>query len=211
MLHGNLEQLAMLACCSSPYVVKRALDALLNEIFLSISESSTTRYRNILKAEEVLRASFLEFMGVDHLKAKCQRMTSYAWLITLVLLKCSKVEFVEITPKIKELDKILDTLQKDKENVERNTFRYGIYLARESIRRIVQSSGKKDLRESLNRLIKKCENFLNGKLQKDQVMNLGKALNEGVSWLDLHVSLVFLQDLPKVSFEGLLNQLNELI
>jgi hypothetical protein len=199
MLHGNLEQLAMLACCSSPHVVKRALDALLNEIFLSISESSTIRYRNILRAEEILRASFLEFMEVDHLKAKCQRMTTYAWLITLVLLKCSKEEFVEITPKIKELDKILDTLQKDEQNFERNTFLYGIYLARESIRRIIQSYGKIDLRESLNRLIKKCEHFLNGKLEKTQVTNLGKALNEGVSWLDLHVSLVFLQDLPKVS------------
>ncbi len=199
-LDGNLEQLAMLACCSSPLVVKKALDALLNETFLSISDSSTTRYRNILKAEEILRASFSEFLEVDHLNAKCQRMTTYAWLIILVFLKCSKEECIEIKPDIKEFDKTLDILLKDKQNAERNSFRYGIYLAREGIKLIIQSCGKKDLRESLNRLTKKCENFLNGKLEKNEVVKLGKALNDGESWLDLHVCLVFLQDLPKVGY-----------
>jgi hypothetical protein len=29
-------------------------------------------------------------------------------------------------------------------------------------------------------------------------MKLGKAISDGGNWLDLHVCLVFLQDLPKV-------------
>ena len=203
ILNGNLDQLALLACCSSPHVVKRALDALLNEIFLGISDPSRIRCRNILNAEKILRKSFLDFLKVDHLKAKCQRMTTYAWLITFVLLRCSKKELAEITQELKKFDKTLDDLLK--ENSERNTFRYGIYLAREGIKLIIQSCGKKDLRESLNRLTKKCENFLNGKLEKNEVVKLGKAISDGESWLDLHVCLVFLQDLPKVGYRGALS------
>ena len=194
ILNGNLDQLALLACCSSPHVVKRALDALLNEIFLSISDPSRIRCRNILNAEKILRESFLDFLKVDHLKAKCQRMTTYAWLITFVLLKCSKEELAEITLELKKIDKTLDALLK--ENSEQNTFRYGIYLAREGIKRI--ACGRKDANESLHRNMKKCENFLNGKMEKDEVVKLGKALNDGGSWLDLHLCLIFLQDLPKV-------------
>jgi hypothetical protein len=195
ILDGYLDQLAMLACCTSPHVVKRALDALLNEIFISISDSTRIRCRNILKAEEILRASFPESMKVDHFTAKSHRMTTYAWLITLVLLKHSKEECIEILPKLREFDKTLDTLQGDKEHSGRNTFRYGVYLARESIKRI---SGRKDTRESLYSSMKKCENLLNSKLEKNEVMKLGKAISDGGNWLDLHVCLVFLQDLPKV-------------
>ncbi len=201
ILDGSLDKLALLACCSSPRVVKRALDALLDEIFLSISrefaDSSRIRCHNILEAEEVLRQSFPKFMKVDHFKARTQRMTSYAWLITLALLKCSKDEYIEIQPKIKEFDKFLDDLQNDKEYNGRDTFRYGIYLARESIKRM-QSCGKKDSRESLHRNIERCQNFLNSKLGKEEVMRLGKTINEEGRWLDLHVCIVFLQDLPKV-------------
>ena len=194
ILAGNLDQLALLACCSSPHVVRRALDALLNEIFLSISNPSRIRCRNMLNAEKILRESFLDFLKVDHLKAKCQRMTTYGWLITFILLKCRKEELAEITPEIKKIDKSLDALLK--ENSERNTFRYGMYLAREGIKRI--SCGRKDANESLHRNIKKCENFLNSKMEKDEVAKLGKALNDADNWLDLHLCLVFLQDLPKV-------------
>ncbi|CAB4045804.1 Hypothetical predicted protein, partial [Paramuricea clavata] len=197
ILDGYLDQLAMLACCTSPHVVKRALDALLNEIFISISNSTRIRCRNILKAEEILRASFLESMKLDHFTAKSHRMTTYAWLITLVLLKHSKEEYIEILPKLREFDKTLETLQSDKDEKlfgGRNTFRYGVYLARESIKRI---SRKKDTRESLYSSIKKCENFLNSKLEKNEVMKLGKAISDGGNWLDLHVCLAFLQDLPK--------------
>jgi hypothetical protein len=204
ILDGNLDQLAMLTCCSSPHVVKRALDALLNEMFLGISDSTRIRCRNILQAEKILRASFLQYMKVDHFKAKSHRMTTYAWLITLVLLKCSKQDFIEIQPEMREFDKILEALQNDKEHCGRNTFRYGTYLARESIKRIVQSCGKKDSRESLCQLIKKCENFLNSRLEKDEVMKLGRAVSDGGSWLDLHVCLVFLQDLPKVGLRKVL-------
>ena len=196
ILNGNLDQLALLACCSSPHVVKRALDALLNEIFLSISDPSRIRCRNILNTEKILRESFLGFLKVDYLKAKCQRMTTYAWLITFVLLKCSEEELAEITPELKKIDKTLDVLLK--ENSERNTFRYGIHLAREGIKRI--ACGRKDENGSLHCNIKKCENFLNGKIEKDEVVKLGKALHDGGSWLDLHLCLVFLQDLPKVNY-----------
>ena len=196
ILDGNLEQLAMLACCSSPHVVKRALDAILNEIFLSISNISRIRCRNILKAEEILRASLLEYIKDDCLKAKSHRMTTYAWLITLVLLKFKKDEFIEIQPKIKEFDRRLDALQK--EHSTRDNFRYGILLARESIKRTVQSCGKKDSKASLHSSMKKCENLLNSKLENDEVMKLGKAISDGGSWLDIHVCLVFLQDLHKV-------------
>jgi hypothetical protein len=196
VLGGNLEHLAMLACCSSPHVVKRALDALINEIFLSISNSSRIRCHNLLKAEKILRESFVNIMTVDNMKAKCHRMTTYSWIITLVLVKCSKEECIGILPKIKEFESnTLDALQNDGEYSGRNTFRYGIYLARESIKRI---SGRKDSSESLHRSMKKCENLLNSKLEKDEVMKLGKAIHNGGSWMDLHVCLVFLQDLPKV-------------
>jgi hypothetical protein len=198
IMDGKLDHLAMLACCSSPHVIKRALDALLNEIFLSIADYSRIRCFNILKAENIFRASFLKFVKVDHFKAKSHRMTTYAWLITLVLLKCSKEECIEIQPKIKEFDKTLDALQCDTEHSSRNTFRCGIYLARESIKRIIQPCGKKMSKESLHSNLKKCENFLNSKLEKNEVMKLGRAINDGGSWLDLHVCLVFLQDLPKV-------------
>ena len=197
ILDGNLDQLALLACCSSPHVVKRALDALLNEIFLSISDPSRIRCRNMLNAEKILRESFLDFLKVDHSKAKCHRMTTYGWLITFILLKCRKEELAEIkkiTPEIKKIDKSLDALLK--ENSERNTFRYGMYLAREGIKRI--TCGRKDANESLHRNIKKCESFLNSKMEKDEVAELGKVLNDADSWLDLHLCLVFLQDLPKV-------------
>ena len=200
VLNGNLYQIALLVCCNSPHVVKRALDALLNEIFLSISDFWRIRCYNYLQAEKVLRGSFSKFLELDHLEAKCQRMTTYAWLITLVLLKCSKEEFSEISPEIKVFDKTLDGLQKDKENSERNTFRYGIYLARESIKRIVhgQSCRRKDSGDSLIRNIQRCENFLDSNLEEKELVKLGKALSDGGSWQDLHVCLVFLQDLPKV-------------
>ncbi len=200
ILDGKLDQLAMLACCNSPHIVKRALDALLNEIFLSISDTSPNRVRNILEAEEILRKSFPVFMKVDHFKAKTQRMTTYAWTITLILIKCTKEECNQIRSKINEFDKTLGDLQDDKEHSGRNTFRYGLYLARESIKRIVQSCGKKDLTESLHRLIRKCEHFLNSKMEQEEFVNLGKAFSDASSWQDLHVSLNFLQDLPKVCF-----------
>jgi hypothetical protein len=202
IMDGKLDHLAMLACCSSPHVVKKALDALLNEIFLCISDYSRIRCLNILKAENIVRASFLKFVKVDHLKAKSHRMTTYAWLITLVFFKCSKKELIEIQPKLKEFDQTLDALQSNKEHSTRNTFRCGIYLARESIKRIVQSCGKKSSRESLHSNLKKCENFLNSKLEKDEVMKLGRAINEEGSWLDLPVCLVFLQDLPKAGLRN---------
>ncbi|CAB4001715.1 Hypothetical predicted protein, partial [Paramuricea clavata] len=122
ILDGNLDQLAMLACCSSPHVVKRALDALLNEMFLSISDSTRIRCGNILQAEKILRASFQQYMKVDHFKAKSHRMTTYAWLITLVLLKCSKQDFIEIQPEMREFDRILDALQNDRNTADEILF-----------------------------------------------------------------------------------------
>ncbi|XP_028411554.1 uncharacterized protein LOC114534200 [Dendronephthya gigantea] len=197
VLNGQLDQLAMLACCNSPRVVKRALDVLLNEIFLSISDSSETRCHNILEAEEILRSSFFEFLKVDRFKPKCHRMTTYAWLITLFLLKCDEKEFTKIQSKIKEFDRELSTLLNSKDNKDRNLFRYGLYLARESIERIIQSCKKPDRKESLILNIKKCKYFLNGELDKDEVMKLGRELSDANSWLDIHVCLVFMQDLPK--------------
>ncbi len=200
VLDGKLDSLARLACCKSPHVVKRALDALLNEIFLSISDFSRKRCYNILQAEKIIRQSFLRFVKADHFKAKSHRMTTYAWLITLALLDCNRQDLNKIQPKIKEFDRTLEALQNDKEHSElRNTFRYGIHVARESIKRIVQSCGKKSVQESLIQRIRKCENFLNSKLEKNEVVKLGKALSNGGNWLDLHICLVFLQDLPKVS------------
>ena len=198
ILNGKLDQIALLACCNSQHVVKRALDALLNEIFLSISDFGRIRCHNFLQAEKILRESLSKFLELDHLEAKCQRMTTYAWLITLILLKCSTEEFSEIAPELKILDKTLDGLQKDKENSERNNFRYGIYLARESIKRIVQSCRRKDSSDSLIRNIKRCANFLDSNLEEKELVKLGKALGDGGSWQDLHICLVFLQDLPKV-------------
>lgn len=198
ILGGKLDQLALLASCNSPHVVKRALDALLNEIFLSISHFPRIRCHNILAAEEILRESFLKFFQFDHLKAKCQRMTTYAWLITLVLLKCNTEDFIKIAPEIRRFDRTLNDLQNDRDNSTRNTFRYGIYLARETLKRIVQSCQGKSSRESLIRNVNKCAHILNSKLGKSEVMKLGKELSSGVSWLDIHVCLVFLQDLPKV-------------
>ena len=196
ILNGNLEQLALLACCKSSHVVKRALDALLNEIFQSISDFSRIRCRNALQAEKIIRESFHKLLKVDHVKAQCQRMTTYAWLITFILLKYSKEECAQIATEIEAFDKTLDTLLK--ENIERNTFRYGIHLARESIKRIVEPSGKKNPKESLHCSIERCANILNSRLDENEVMKLGKVLSEEGSWLNLHVCLVFLQDLPKV-------------
>jgi hypothetical protein len=197
ILDGNLDQLALLACCSSPHVVKRALHALLNEIFLAISDFSKIRCRNILKAENIIRQSFCEFLKVDHAKGKCQRMTTYAWLITLVLLKCDEDDCIEIATEIKTFDKTLEILLN--ENTERNDFRYGIHLAKEAVKQILLlPSGKKNPKESLHRSIKRCANILSGRLEEDEVMNLGRALNDEGSWLNLHLCLVFLQDLPKV-------------
>ena len=196
VLDGNLEHLALLACCSSPRVVKRALDALLNEVFLGISDVWGFRCNMVLKAEEVLRASFTKFLSFDHEHAKCQRMTTYAWLITLILLKSRKNELIQLTPKIKSFDRTLENLVKA--NSGHNSYRYGIYLARETIKRFSQSDGKKDLRKTLLENIKKCESCLSSKLERNEVMRLGKAINNTGSWLDAHVCLVFLQDLPKV-------------
>ena len=202
ILKGKLDQLALLASCNSPHVVKRALDALLNEIFLSISHFPRIRCCKMLEAEKILRESFSKFFEFEHSKAKCQRMTTYAWLITLVLLKRDKEDFIEIMPEIQCFDKTLDGLQNDRDNSARSTFRYGIHLARESIKRIVQSCQRKDSRESLRRNMNKCAHLLNSKLEKSEVMNLGKALSSGVSWQDIHVCLVFLQDLPKVGLKN---------
>ena len=196
VLKGNFDQLALLSCCTSKHVVKRALDALLNEIFLSISDFSRIRCYNILQAETIIRESFQKFLEVEHLKAQCQRMTTYAWLITLVLLKCSKEECAQIATEIKVFDKTLDTLLK--KNIERNTFRYGIHLARETIKRIVLLSERKNSQESLHRSIQRCANILSSRLDKTEVKRLGRTLNDEGSWLNLHVCLVFLQDLPKV-------------
>ena len=196
ILDGRLDQMAMLSCCSSPHVVKRALDTLLHEIFLSISDFSSVRCRNLLEAEEELRSSFSKFLKVDNDEAKSQRMTAYAWLVTFVLLKCNVDEFTEIQPRIREFDKILDALQNNKEYSERNNFRYGIYLARESIRRIINSS-EKNFSASLKNNIKRCETILNGRMGDGEVLKLSKSLADA-SWLDLHVCLVFLQDLTKV-------------
>ena len=122
ILNGKLDQIALLACCNSQHVVKRALDALLNEIFLSISAFGRIRCRNFLQAEKILRKSLSKFLELDHLEAKCQRMTTYAWLITLILLKCSAEEFSEIAPEIKILDKTLDGLQKTKKTANETIF-----------------------------------------------------------------------------------------
>ncbi|XP_028411563.1 uncharacterized protein LOC114534205 [Dendronephthya gigantea] len=197
ILDGQLDELAMLACCDSSRVVKRALDVLLNEIFLNISDLSVDRCKNILQAEEALRSKFLEFMRVDRFKAKCHRMTTYAWLITLVLLKFDEQEFAKLKPKIKIFDQSLVTLMKQTGKNEQNLYRYGICLARESIKRILQSSPKRNVKESLLLNIAKCANLLKGKLDKDEVTKLGKELNDADSWLNIHVCLVFLQDLPK--------------
>ena len=196
VLEGNLEHLALLACCSSPRVVKRAQDAILNEVFLGISDVWGFRCNMVLKAEEILRTSFPQFMSFDHENAKCQRMITYAWLITLILLKSSKNELIQLTPKIKCFDRTLESLVKA--NSEHNTYRYGMYLARETIKRIVQSHGKKDVRKTLLDNLKKCEYCLSSKLERNEVMRLGKAIADTGSWLDVHVCLVFLQDLPKV-------------
>ena len=198
ILDGKLDQLAMLACCSSPHIVKRALHALLNEIFLSISNSSLNRFQNILEAEKVLHESFSDFMKVENFNARTQRMTTYGWTIALILLKCSKEDFFKITPGIKEFDGTLQDLQNDKEHSGQNSFRYGLYLARESMKRIVQSCGKTDLTESLHRLVSKCEHFLTGRMEKEEITQLWKAFSNASSWQDLHVCLIFLQDLPKV-------------
>ena len=194
ILDGNLEHLALLACCSSPHVVKRALDALLNEILLCISDFSRIRCHNMLQAEKIIRESFQEFLKVDHLKAQCQRMTTYAWLITFVLLKCNKEECLKIAGGLKTFDRTLNVLLR--ENSERNTFRYGIHLAKESIKQVILLSGR-DTQESLHRSIRKCANFLNSKLEEKEVTTLGRELSDEGSWLNLHVCLVFLQDLPK--------------
>ena len=196
VLEANLEHLALLGCCSSPLVVKRALDALLNEIFLGISDVWGFRCNMVLKAEEVIRMSFPKFLNFDHEHAKCQRMTTYAWLITLVLLKSSKVELIKLTPKIKEFDKTLENLVKA--SCEHDTYRYGMYLGREAIKRIAQTGGKKDLRQALLNNLKKCECCLNSKLERNEIMKLGTAIKNTGSWLDVHVCLVFLQDLTKV-------------
>ena len=196
VLNGNLDQLALLSSCTSKHVVKRALDALLNEIFLSISDFQRVRCRNILQAEKIIRESFKEFLQVEHLKAQCQRMTTYAWLITFVLLKCSKEECAQIAGEINAFDKTLDTLLR--KNTERNTFRYGIHLAKETIKRIVLLSERKSCKETLRFSIQRCANILSSRLDKTEVMRLGRALNGEGSWLNLHVCLVFLQDLPKV-------------
>lgn len=199
VLDGKLDQLALFACCNSPFVVKRALDALLNEIFLSITNYQTLRCGNVLTAEEILRESIPNSLKFDHSKAKCQRITTYAWLITLVLVKCTKEELIEIQPKVRVFDEALDNLLSDKKHAEPNIFRYGVRLAKESIKRIGEMSGTNDSRETLLQNIKKCVNILNSKLEKKEVTNLGKALWNSGSWLDFHVCLVFLQDLPKVS------------
>ena len=201
ILNGKLDQLVLLASCNSPHVVKRALDALLNEIFLSISCFPRIRCYNILEAERILRESILKFLEFDHLKAKCQRMSTYAWLTTLVLLLCTKEDFIKITPEIKGFDKTLEVLLNDRDNSARSTFRYGIYLARESLKRIFQSCQGRDAKESLIRNVKKCKYLLNSNLEKSEVMKLGRELSSGVSWQDLHVCLVFLQDLPKVNLK----------
>ena len=195
VLDGNLEHLALLACCSSPQVVKRALDALLNEILLCISDFPRIRCHNMLQAEKIIRESFQEFLKFHHLKAQCQRMTTYAWLITFVLLKCNKEECLTIADELKTFDRTLDVLLR--ENSERNTFRYGIHLAKESIKQVILLS-ERDTQEPLHLSIKKCANFLNSKLEGKEVTKLGKELNDKGSWLNLHVCLVFLQDLPKV-------------
>ena len=201
VLNGQLDSIALLASCNSPHVVKRALDALLNEIFLSISNFLRIRCYNILEAEKVLRQSFSKFFEFDHLKAKCQRMTTYAWLITLVLLKCNKDDFIGITPEIKTFDRYLVCLQNDRDHAARSTFRYGIYMARESIKRISHSCQGKDSKESLIRNVNKCAHLLNSDLEESEVTKLGRELSSGVSWQDLHVCLVYLQDLPKVGLK----------
>ncbi|XP_028411567.1 uncharacterized protein LOC114534209 [Dendronephthya gigantea] len=195
VLDGQLDQLAMLACCDSSRVVQRALDVLLNEIFLNISNLSRDRCQNILKAEEILRSTFFEFIDVHCDEAKCQRMTTYAWLVTLVLLKCGKEELPRpIQSKIKEFDEKLGALQRHKDNLERSLYRYGIHLARESIRQILR---RRNGKESLIPNIQKCENLLKSKLNKNEVLKFCRELSEADSWLDIHVCLVFLQDLPK--------------
>ena len=201
ILDGNLEQLALLACCSSPHVVKRALDALLNEIFLSISDFSRIRCHKLSKAENIIRQSFDKFLNVEHQNARCQRMTTYAWLITFVLLKCSKETCVKLAKDIRGFDRILEALLR--ENDEENTFRYGIVLARESIKRITMFCGRRDPKRSLHQSLEKCANILNGRLEKKEIMKFGRALNDEESWLNLHLCLVFLQDLPKLhQFQG---------
>ncbi|XP_028411525.1 uncharacterized protein LOC114534175 [Dendronephthya gigantea] len=197
ILDGQLDQLAMLACCDSSRVVKRALDVLLNEIFLNISDLSVDRCKNVLEAEEVLRSTFFHFIDVDRYKAKCHRMTTYAWLITLVLLKFGQKEFAELQQKMKQFDQRLSTLMKQKEKNEQSLYRYGICLAKESIKKILQSSSKRDVAEFLKHNIKKCENLVKDKLDKDEVKKLGEEFSDADSWLNIHVCLVFLQDLPK--------------
>ena len=198
-INANHEKsLTILSTCSSSNVAKRALDALLNEIFLSVSNFPRNRCHKFMEAERILRESIISSIKVYHSKEKSRQITTYAWLITFVVLKGLKLSFDMIEEVLKEFDRTLNSFLTDKDNNDRNTFRYGVYLARESIKRIIQSCGKNNASQSMRHSIEMCKHFLNSKLEKEDVKNLGKAIYEGGSWSDLHVCLIYLQDLPKV-------------
>ena len=194
VLGGDLKLLALLACCDSSLVVRKALDSLLSEIFLSIGDA--TRSHNVLAAEQVLRESFETIFMAEHHKAKTHRMTTYGWLLTLVLFQwneidCQKVQLEEIG----RFDRTLDRLQRNRDFKERNLFRYGVVMARESIRRI--TGKRRAARDLAKHHLQKCESILNSVMKSKEILNLGSEMDEN-SWLDLHICLVHLQELPKV-------------
>lgn len=191
---GHLNLLALLANCNSSHVVRKTLDNLLNEIFLSIGD--TTRCHNLLAAEQVLRESVETVLVEEHQKAKTQRITTYGWLITLVLLQwnelnCPKNQLHQIG----KFDRTLDRLMSHRDNRERNLFRYGIVMARECIRRI--TAKKRDLRDIAQRHLKTCKNILHSAMEIREIESLQISIDDN-SWLDLHICLVHLQELPKL-------------
>ena len=194
VLGGDLKLLALLAYCDSSLVVRKALDSLLSEIFLSIGDAMQSH--SVLAAEQVLRESFATIFMEEHHKAKTQRMTTYGWLLTLVLfqwneLDCHSVQLEEIG----KFDRTLDRLQRNRDFKERNLFRYGVVMARESIRRI--TAKRRAARDLAKHHLRKCESILNSVMESREILNLGSEMDEN-SWLDLHICLVHLQELPKV-------------
>lgn len=193
VLGGDLKLIALLAYCDSSIVVRKALDCLLSEIFISIGDA--TRSHSVLAAEQVLRESFATIYKEEHHKAKTRRMTTYGWLLTLVLfqwneLGCGKVQLEEIG----KFDRTLERLQKNRDLKERNLFRYGVIMARESIRRF---TGKRKCANLAKHHLRKCESILNSAMESREILNLGSEMDDN-SWLDLHICLVHLQELPKV-------------
>ena len=195
VLGGDLKLLALLACCDSSLVVRKALDSLLSEIFLSIGDA--TQSHSVLAAEQVLRESFTTIFMAEHHKAKTQRMTTYGWLLTLVLFQWNELDY-QYWAQLEEIgsfDRTLERHQRNRDFKERNLFRYGVVMARESIRRI--TGKRRAARDLAKHHLQKCESILNSVMKSKEILNLGSEMDEN-SWLDLHICLVHLQELPKV-------------